>query len=461
MVDQDFDGSNPFPKIQTKKITPSSSMPSSKDQKRNRNEYDSEYSESDQEEEGQDNPKTKQVKTTASLGIWKEDTSQELYYFIHHKFSEMKFPKDTVGVASFDFDSTLVLTKSGKQFATNANDWKLFHKNVSTKLIDEVKKKNRLLVIFTNQNGIKKGKLTKKDLEKRMEGFIRQAVGEDIPVLVLAAMGENSQRKPCTGMWTYLEEKILPYHKELSLDKSDSFYVGDAAGRPERKDAEKKKIKKDHSCGDRKFAMNLGIKFHTPENYFLGEAEYPTWSLDGYDIKKFENAKLTPYKQEDLISSKQEIVIFQGWPASGKTTFAKRYFLPAGYVHVNRDSLSTPAKCIKATKEAIAQGKSVVVDNTNPDSASRKPYIEIAEENDIPCRCFVFDIERELAEHLNVLRENRSNGAHPHVPGVAYNTYNKKFEDVTKDEGLTEVRKIKFIPVFNNDREKEEFFMYT
>ena len=148
-------------------------------------------------------------------------------------------------------------------------------------------------------------------------------------------------------------------------------------------------------------------------------------------------------------------------PASGKSTFAKRYFIPAGYVPVNRDTLGTAAKCLKAAKEAVAKGKSVVIDNTNPDSGTRAPYIELAEENEIPCRCFVFEVERELAEHLNILRENRSKGAHAHVPGVGYNLYNKNKDTVTKDEGFSEIRTIKFVPMFENDKEKEEFFMYT
>lgn len=43
------------------------------------------------------------------------------------------------------------------------------------------------------------------------------------------------------------------------------MFVGDAAGRPENKML---KTKKDHSTADRLFAINIGIKFFTPEEHF-------------------------------------------------------------------------------------------------------------------------------------------------------------------------------------------------
>lgn len=58
---------------------------------------------------------------------------------------------------------------------------------------------------------------------------------------------------------------MLQANGGVEIDLAESMYVGDAAGRP----AEGKK-KKDFSCSDRLFALNIGVKFLTPEEHFLG-----------------------------------------------------------------------------------------------------------------------------------------------------------------------------------------------
>jgi bifunctional polynucleotide phosphatase/kinase len=59
-------------------------------------------------------------------------------------------------------------------------------------------------------------------------------------------------------------------------------------------------------------------------------------------------------------------LILSGRPASGKSTFTMTHFVPNGYIRVNRDQLGTQAKCKKAVELAFGEGKSVVIDNTNP-----------------------------------------------------------------------------------------------
>lgn len=43
----------------------------------------------------------------------------------------------------------------------------------------------------------------------------------------------------------------------------------------------------------------------------------------------------------------QEMILMVGAPATGKSTFRKRYLEPHGYVAVNRDTMGTMQKCVK------------------------------------------------------------------------------------------------------------------
>ena len=52
-----------------------------------------------------------------------------------------------------------------------------------------------------------------------------------------------------------------------AVDKSASFYVGDAAGRPVNT-VGKRDRSKDHADTDKGFAQNVEIEFYTPEEFF-------------------------------------------------------------------------------------------------------------------------------------------------------------------------------------------------
>jgi bifunctional polynucleotide phosphatase/kinase len=51
---------------------------------------------------------------------------------------------------------------------------------------------------------------------------------------------------------------------DFEIDMKESFYCGDAAGRPKTDTRPK-----DFSDSDIKFASNVGLKFFTPEELFL------------------------------------------------------------------------------------------------------------------------------------------------------------------------------------------------
>jgi bifunctional polynucleotide phosphatase/kinase len=84
-------------------------------------------------------------------------------------------------------------------------------------------------------------------------------------MLFVAALKSDQFRKPAIGSWEHIRNKLF---KGCTIDMANSFYCGDAAGRP--KTATRSK---DFSDSDIKFALNVGLKFHTPEELFLGQKE--------------------------------------------------------------------------------------------------------------------------------------------------------------------------------------------
>ncbi|KAK9376304.1 polynucleotide kinase 3 phosphatase-domain-containing protein [Lipomyces chichibuensis] len=198
-----------------------------------------------------------------------------------------------VAVAGFDLDGTLIVTKTGYSFARNENDWKF--KFGEARTLKKIKSwldgtteclNERVLVIFSNQGGIalspkvSKRKKARRDVDEtktRLWQFktklaaIMKLLG--LPFYVIAATGKDEFRKPNVGMWRLVKEVHERHLRHLQtnesefvdgpinvdLDKDNSFFVGDAAGR-----------KGDHSTGDKDFAKNLGIKFYTPEEFFGG-----------------------------------------------------------------------------------------------------------------------------------------------------------------------------------------------
>ena len=72
-------------------------------------------------------------------------------------------------------------------------------------------------------------------------------------VVVVAATGYDVFRKPNVGAWELLFGGMAG-----AVDLEKSFYVGDAAGR-----------RADFDDCDMKFARSIGVRFETPEAFFL------------------------------------------------------------------------------------------------------------------------------------------------------------------------------------------------
>ena len=154
------------------------------------------------------------------------------------------------------------------------------------------------------------------------------------------------------------------------------------------------------------------------------------------------------------------MVVMVGRPASGKSTITKHYFASNGYIQINRDTIGTQEKCIEAAISALRDGKSVIIDNTNPSKAARKPYIDLAAKHNVPCRCIYIDIPTELSYHLSFVCINQTKGKIRPIP-KANHAYEKDFEMPDESEGLSDVQKVGFIPIFQSEEDKNIFLQWS
>ncbi|XP_026799229.3 bifunctional polynucleotide phosphatase/kinase [Pangasianodon hypophthalmus] len=356
-------------------------------------------------------------------------------------------------IAGFDIDGCIITTKSGKVFPTSPDDWKILFPEIKPKLTALLKEGFKV-VFFTNQMGIARGKLRPEVFKSKVEDVLQTL---NLPVQVFVAAGPGIYRKPVTGMWEHLCEKA---NDGVPVDKSQCVYVGDAAGRPVNWAPGKKK--KDFSCSDRLFALNIGVQFHTPEEFFLGwkPAPFSMPSLDprGLDPK----ARLYDPPNASLTSTSQEIIVAVGFPGSGKSTFFQTHIIPKGYVYVNRDTLGSWQHCVSACERALKEGRSVAVDNTNPDLESRKRYVDVSKSAGVPCRCFNFTASLEQAKHNNRFREMVPSATkHAPVNDMVFHSYKKKFVAPTLSEGFSEILQIHFVPSFSDSRSEALFRQFS
>lgn len=145
--------------------------------------------------------------------------------------------KDRSKLALFDMDDTLIRTKSGKTFATDHKDWLFWHDKVPQRMRETAAQGYRV-VIVSNQNGVAKGHVTVDTLRKKVEMFSKDF---GIEMSAVMATQDDAFRKPLPGMWKYIETSL----NKMPISKQDSFFVGDAAGRPKRDGKDK-----DFSSGD-------------------------------------------------------------------------------------------------------------------------------------------------------------------------------------------------------------------
>ncbi|KAF8436933.1 polynucleotide kinase 3 phosphatase-domain-containing protein [Boletus edulis BED1] len=349
-------------------------------------------------------------------------------------------PPARPNVALFDLDGTMIQWQKNSGKGADALKWAWWRQCVPTKL-KALHQDGYAIVVISNQ-ALKTAAL---ENWKKKIPLIANAL-PDVPFRLFAACAKDGYRKPMPGMWYELERIFKEHH--VDIDKKTTFFVGDAAGRAH-----------DFASTDRKWAMNIGIPFHTPEEYFLALPKAP-YKLPGFHVSSLPKTTdlLCPPTAEIVPAlSRPELVLLTGFPCLGKSSFYCRHFAPAGYVHVNQDTLGTRPKCLKAAEEALKAGKSCVIDNTNRDAPTRKLYIDLAKKVGVTARCFLFEGSMDLAWHNNLYRaynQPSSKTRRDVIPYLAFISFRDNYEEPQTSEGFSEVIKLNW--VFEGDEEARQ-----
>ncbi|KAH7030538.1 polynucleotide kinase 3 phosphatase-domain-containing protein [Macrophomina phaseolina] len=353
-------------------------------------------------------------------------------------------------IAIFDFDSTLIKTKSGNKFARDSSDWQWWHASVPTTL-HRLHSEGYILAILSNQSGINlksnSSKAPKADL-KRLSDFKAKTTAImaqlDLPISIYAATAKDEFRKPRTGMWRQLLNDHGLAEQPGAVDLDKSMFVGDAAGRSGS-------ATKDFSCSDRDFAANVGIPFRTPEEHFLNEEPRPF--LRSFDPKTFlgKVAGAATDAVPLLFTKKNpvDIVILCGSPGAGKSTFYWKHLKPLGYERINQDILKTRDKCLKVAADYLGEGKSVAIDNTNADPNTRTHWVSLAEKHHVPIRCVLFTATAKLCEHNDAVRALNGAALNPEarsmLPKLAFTSFASRYRVPQLKEGFQDITKVDFM----------------
>uniref|UniRef100_A0A0N4ZK26 Bifunctional polynucleotide phosphatase/kinase n=1 Tax=Parastrongyloides trichosuri TaxID=131310 RepID=A0A0N4ZK26_PARTI len=400
------------------------------------------------------NPQTKKPKyfsifemkqEPVKKGTWK--CTDEVWIYTHKDIQSKK------KIASFDMDHTLIKPKGSGIHPKFDDDWEYLFPTVPTKL-KKLHKDDYKIVIFTNQKGISTKKNSKIDIKKRVEDIINKL---DIPIQVFVSLGHPKYRKPYKGMWELLSKE---HNGDVDISIEDSIYVGDGAGRMNVSE----NGRRDFTNSDRLFALNIGIKFKDPEEFFLDQTYNGRYNEILFDPKTaFLNKQplLLP-KNSHIMDEKQEIIVLVGITGCGKSHFVSKHLNSERYRIINDSDIAVCKLLGKksSAEEILESGKSLVIDGENLTKSVRKSWINMAKEKDIIIRCFYFDVNIFQCIHNMMFKQIIGQTKyHPHVKkDIMLSKSN--LEKPSKEEGFEEIVRINFCPEFDNKDHEEIYQNY-
>ena len=138
------------------------------------------------------------------------------------------------------------------------------------------------------------------------------------------------------------------------------------------------------------------------------------------------------------------VVILVGLPGAGKTTFFQQRFA-ATHVHVSKDNLRgnrRPARRQQElVEEALAAGRSIVLDNTNAAAAERAATIEQARRHGARVVGYFFDCSAGECVARNAGRQGRAR-----IPNVGIFATARRLAPPSAEEGFDQLYTVRALP---------------
>ena len=136
-----------------------------------------------------------------------------------------------------------------------------------------------------------------------------------------------------------------------------------------------------------------------------------------------------------------ELVLLIGLQGSGKSTFYRRTFAST-HVLVSKDNFRNnrrpQRRQMHLIEEALKQGHSVVVDNTNPTLEDRAAITGLAKAHGATICGFYFD-----APLADCLERNRRRSSKARVPDAALHITSKRMRPPLVDEGFDRLHRVR------------------
>ncbi len=134
-----------------------------------------------------------------------------------------------------------------------------------------------------------------------------------------------------------------------------------------------------------------------------------------------------------------EIVVLVGIPGCGKTTLALKSF--PNHKRINLDTLHTRNKEDEEIANALANGRDIIIDNTNTTKKTRSKYVQMAKLFGVSVKAVYLTCPLELALERNASRQGKER-----VPDSAVRFYNKILQPPKLEEGFDDVRVVEMKP---------------